>query len=217
MVSLRYVDSKEIKEYVSTFDLSQRENAVANVDLVEIDNHFRINNGDKFLVLKCVGSFDEVLQELDCIRFPSKSFGKLLIVNGNRNLTIDVIVNWENAIKSKYNNDLWNPVLNWSLVDTLENTEYIFITKIYAGNNLSNEVNFNSMWDAIVYELNETSKKGFYDCLRSVRWRIIGNCLIPDMRGNARGNLLLSMKKQEIEENIYEYTGKRIFIKMEER
>lgn len=214
MVSINRVSAKRLIDYIGELIVAGENDAFTNVDLIEIKNHFRIWKNDVFLMIKCTGNINDLENEISYIKFPEKSFGKLLIISGGKDLTINKMMDLQSKFAQGFSSEEWCPLLTWFLDEKAQDTEMVLISKIYDTVNIFDENNFDSLWDAIIADMDATSNKGYFDSLRNVNCYIKGNILELKTKGNSRNSFMISLKKQDIEKSIYEYTGKRLFVEI---
>jgi len=214
MIEISRINAEQFKEYIEDYSTYRKESTFSNLDWVGVRNYFHTCDSDNFLMIKYVGEYDSLKKELDYITLPGKSFGKLFILNG-KDLTVNNINEVQNIMESKIDDQEWEPLTTWSIDEDMTDVEFIFVTKIFSEKDLLQKETFDSLWDAIISDLNAMSNKGFYDCLRKVNWNISGNTLEICIQGMVRRSFILSLKKQEIEKSIQDYTGRKLFIKIE--
>lgn len=214
MISINRMNAEQLIEYIGHLIVAGKKSAFTNVDLIEIKNYFRMWQNDAFLMVKCTGNISDLGNELSYIKFPGKSFGKLLIISGGKSLTINNVMDLQSKFLQEFSTEERCPLLTWFLDDESQEAEMVLISKIYDAMNIFTENNFGSLWDAIIEEMDATNDKGCFDSLRNVDCYIEGNVLKLKTNGDSRNHFMISLKKQDIEKSVYEFTGKRLFVEI---
>lgn len=212
MIEIKSIDTAQMMEYINPMVVYGTQNAFTNVDMVEVQNYFGLCVSDTFLMIKCTGSPDELERELRYVNIPEKNYGKMIIIRGEKNLTLNDMVDVQSKIGLGFCPKERAPLLTWYLKEGMERPEILLFVKVFEPRNILTENYFESLWEAVLQDLDATGVKGCKDALKDVQWKIRDNVLELYAKDNTRAAFFLHVKKQEIEDKIFSYTGKRLFI-----
>ena len=216
MIFVKCMDLSELKRYAIELEM-QCEGIGASVLSVSSDemlSYFKVWQNDKFLVVKFKGDKESLVEELNYIKLPKRTYGRFIVYKGNCESTIAEFVEVQTIISDVFSDDEWNPLLGW-IGNSNENCiEFELITKIYDKSDVSDKMVFNSLFEAIIHDMGMEKDKSFCASIEKASKRITDNKIELNMQGMTRDSFLMSLKKEQFEKNIYEYTGKKITLQI---
>ena len=212
MIFVKCMDLYELKRYAIDLEMQCEGvgTSVLSVSSDEILSYFKVWQNDKFLCIRFKGNKASLSEELSYIKLPKRTYGRFIVYKGNCESTIAEFVEVQMAIGDVFSDEECDPLLGW-IGNSDENCiEFELITKIYDKSDISNKMVFNSLFEVLIHDMNIEKDKSLCASLEKAPKKITGNKIVINMQGMTRSSFLMSLKKEQFEKNIYEYTGKKI-------
>ena len=216
MIFVKCMNLPELKRYAIDLEM-QCEGigaSVLSVSSDEILSYFKVWQNDKFLVVKFKGDKESLVEELNYIKLPKRTYGRFIVYKGNCESTIAEFIEVQTIISDMFSDDEWNPLLGWIGDSDEKCIEFEVITKIYDKSDISNKMVFDSLLEVLIQDMNIENDKSLCASLEKASKKIVGNKIEINMQGMTRNSFLMRLKKEQFEKHIYEYTGKNITLQI---
>lgn len=216
MILLKYMNFAELKRHVIELELQSEDagRSIFSINSEEVLSYFRTWQNDKFLVLKFKGEKNILVDELSYVKFPKRTFGKFIAYKGDYESTLQDYIDVQSVISEAFMDDEWNPLLGWIGNSNSNQIELEIITKVFNKSDITDKMVFNSLIEVLIHDMDIEKDKSLCESLEKAPRKIVGNDIELNMAGMTRSSFIMSLKKEEFEKNIYEYTDKRLKLRI---
>lgn len=209
MVTINKLNIDELKKYASKIESMYSDESAFRVEANELLEFLKAGENDTFLMMSYSGaSVYDLHNEIKYINLPQCFYTSVVILIG-ADLTLQDMLDTQKCLMETVTH--FDKCM-WVNDNNANDVQIHLLMNVFTDMFLKGDA-INVMLEIIFDALNLSDEKNFIKSVLNAKKEISKNVLKINVQGT-RNRFLLSMKKQSVEEKIFEYTGKRMVIKI---